>query len=150
MTGVPTAQDQLRTNARHASPTTPLMGPTATQPLRPPTTTTTTTECHDGCANCTGPAPDQCEACQLNYTLNGTHCDPTTSPPTTTTTTTAVSTHAPQTVPTHAPQKGDGCGRHFDAGSFFGGAALAAGIAVIIFFGCKFYKARSMPSYHQF
>ena len=42
------------------------------------------------------------------------------------------------------------CGRHFDVGSFFGGAALAAGISVIIFFGCKFYKARSMPSYHQF
>ncbi|KAI0229223.1 hypothetical protein LSAT2_020360 [Lamellibrachia satsuma] len=45
-------------------------------------------KCHDGCANCTGPAPDQCEACQLNYTLNGTHCDPTTSPPATTATTT--------------------------------------------------------------
>jgi len=40
------------------------------------------------------------------------------------------------------------CG--FSAGSFFGGMALAGGVAVIIFFGCKFYKARSMPSYHQF
>ncbi|KAI0218235.1 hypothetical protein LSAT2_030042 [Lamellibrachia satsuma] len=55
---------------------------------------------------------------------------------------------APGTTPTH--EHAGSCGRHFDVGSFFGGAALAAGIAVIIFFGCKFYKARSTPSYHQF
>ncbi|XP_071114291.1 sialomucin core protein 24-like [Haliotis cracherodii] len=38
--------------------------------------------------------------------------------------------------------------QHFDGPSFIGGIVLCAGIMAIVFFGCKFYKARQERNYH--
>ncbi|ELT96974.1 hypothetical protein CAPTEDRAFT_228924 [Capitella teleta] len=41
-------------------------------------------------------------------------------------------------------------GQTFDAASFIGGIVLAVGVIGIIFLGCKFFRAKSEQSYHQF
>ncbi|KAL3881486.1 hypothetical protein ACJMK2_027921 [Sinanodonta woodiana] len=49
---------------------------------------------------------------------------------------------------TPSGQADDGSKQHFDAASFVGGIVLCLGIVAIIFFGCKFYKARTERNYH--
>lgn len=39
-------------------------------------------------------------------------------------------------------------GQHFDGASFIGGIVLCAGLVAIVFFGCKFYKAKTERNYH--
>jgi CD164 antigen len=41
-------------------------------------------------------------------------------------------------------------GQSFDAASFIGGIVLAIGVMGIVFLGCKFFRAKSEQSYHQF
>eukprot|EP00914_Ancora_sagittata_P031691 GHVO01064208.1.p1 GENE.GHVO01064208.1~~GHVO01064208.1.p1 ORF type:complete len:210 (+),score=14.53 GHVO01064208.1:102-731(+) len=41
-------------------------------------------------------------------------------------------------------------GQTFDAASFIGGIVLAIGVMGIVFLGCKFFRAKSEQSYHQF
>lgn len=63
--------------------------------------------------------------------------------------TSATSTSTPK--PTGGAQPSTGGkpeGRHFDAASFIGGIVLCAGIIAIVFFGLKFYKARTERNYH--
>ncbi|XP_067674567.1 porimin-like [Haliotis asinina] len=61
-----------------------------------------------------------------------------TAPPTSTNTSTSATT---TTTARQATQ-------HFDGPSFIGGIVLCAGIMAIVFFGCKFYKARQERNYH--
>lgn len=39
-------------------------------------------------------------------------------------------------------------GQHFDGASFIGGIVLTAGLVAIVFFGMKFYKAKTERNYH--
>ncbi|XP_074663139.1 sialomucin core protein 24-like isoform X2 [Tubulanus polymorphus] len=67
----------------------------------------------------------------------------TTTGPTTKSTPTTLTTTPATAAPTVPSQ-----GQHFDAASFIGGIVLCGGVIAIIFFGCKFYKARSEQNYH--
>lgn len=42
----------------------------------------------------------------------------------------------------------DSHGQHFDGASFIGGIVLCAGLVAIVFFGMKFYKAKTERNYH--
>ncbi|XP_029650664.1 porimin isoform X2 [Octopus sinensis] len=69
----------------------------------------------------------------------------TASPPSTTSNSSAnvSSTAAPLTSTTHPTSPASSTKQHFDAASFIGGIILCAGVIAIVFFGCKFYKART-------
>ncbi|XP_014779703.1 porimin isoform X2 [Octopus bimaculoides] len=53
------------------------------------------------------------------------------------------STAVPVTSTTHPTSPASSTKQHFDAASFIGGIILCAGVIAIVFFGCKFYKART-------
>ncbi|CAI9739967.1 Hypothetical predicted protein [Octopus vulgaris] len=74
----------------------------------------------------------------------------TASPPSTTSNSSAnaSSTAAPLTSTTHPTSPASSTKQHFDAASFIGGIILCAGVIAIVFFGCKFYKARQERNYH--
>lgn len=65
-----------------------------------------------------------------------------TSSPDNTTNTDNSTTVAPQGFPSPAE-----ISQRFDGASFIGGIVLCAGAVAIVFFGCKFYKAKSERNY---
>ncbi|KAK3576961.1 hypothetical protein CHS0354_005967 [Potamilus streckersoni] len=91
--------------------------------------------CHDKNINITDVCKDSVDTCQVV----------TTKAPTTTLKP-ATTTEALKSTP--SGQSNDGSKQHFDAASFVGGIVLCLGIVAIIFFGCKFYKARTERNYH--
>lgn len=105
-------------------------------------TTTIAKYCPDGYNNtCTaGPTPAPAPT---------THSSTTPKKVTTPVAPTSPTTTAKPTKPTTAaPSTGGDSGQHFDGASFIGGIILCAGIVAIVFFGCKFYKARQERNYH--
>lgn len=66
--------------------------------------------------------------------------------------TTSSSTPSANTTGPTSPSGGEDCneGQSFDAASFIGGIVLAIGVMGIVFLGCKFFRAKSEQSYHQF
>ncbi|XP_064627126.1 sialomucin core protein 24-like isoform X2 [Lineus longissimus] len=67
---------------------------------------------------------------------------PQTTAPPINTTSTSVKPASSTTPPAKEPSQ------RFDAASFIGGIILCGGVIAIVFFGCKFYKARSERNYH--
>lgn len=71
----------------------------------------------------------------------------TAQPETTTEQKSASSTQKPGDSGAQSGDKDSG-GQHFDGASFIGGIVLCAGIVAIIFFGLKFYRAKTERNYH--
>ncbi|XP_074663138.1 uncharacterized protein LOC141915485 isoform X1 [Tubulanus polymorphus] len=102
--------------------------------VQPPVTTANTSSTNSTMAPLIPSTP--------NATSNASTVSPKPGPTTKSTPTTLTTT--PATAAPTVPSQG----QHFDAASFIGGIVLCGGVIAIIFFGCKFYKARSEQNYH--
>ncbi|XP_060594728.1 sialomucin core protein 24-like [Ruditapes philippinarum] len=152
------------TNINQCGPATPATASTTPQPTDVCVTYDTSTECcshvDQNCTyiTCTGSDNNPHEGCHVKSSNFSIFCQDTpqhqcnagtsTSPKPDVTTQPPNNGSSTQSSDTSANTGDSDQGQHFDGASFIGGIVLCLGIVAIIFFGLKFYRARTERNYH--